>query len=145
MVIHPEPAISLPFQEAGPPVCGTIPSGGGHKSGGILPDLACPFPCPFSISSVPTGSCNHCQSLSPSDATAHTSLDAGHLEYEVAFIVDSRWHWNQLQYPIDWKGYCPKDMSWEDAMHAPHLVHQIHLQYPWKPSLQGSRRRAMPG
>lgn len=39
-------------------------------------------------------------------------------------IVDSRWRQNWLQYLINWKGYGPKDISWEDAeaMHIPYLV-----------------------
>lgn len=61
-------------------------------------------------------------------------LVQGQPEYEVAHIVDSYCRWGRLQYLVDWKGYSPEDMSWEEAeaVHTPQLVWQFHLRYSQK-------------
>lgn len=97
-------------------------------------DLHCflgPFPVELVINPVaycltlPTWMCIH--------PVFHWSLlmlvlVQGQLEYEVVLIVESRVFRECLQYLVDWKGYGPEDMFWEDAnaVHAPRLVLWFH-------------------
>ena len=60
----------------------------------------------------------------------------GHDEFMVHEILDSRRHYNRLQYLIDWEGYPPSERCWIDSVdvHAPDLVKAFHQRYPSKPS-----------
>jgi hypothetical protein len=60
-------------------------------------------------------------------------------EYEVEQILDSRVHYNRLQYFVDWKGYSPEERTWEPAAHlthAPELVAEYHRAFPRRPAPQ---------
>jgi len=61
----------------------------------------------------------------------------GEDEYELEEIMDSRLHYNKLQYRAKWKGYSPEhDKVWypaENFNHAEHTVQRFHRRYPRKP------------
>jgi len=72
-------------------------------------------------------------------------------EYELAEIVDSRLHYNKLEYRAKWTGYSPEhDKTWypADNFENAHLAKRnFHSRYPNKPHLDqtrgtGERRRA---
>ena len=57
----------------------------------------------------------------------------GHEEYEVEKILDSRHYRKQLQYLVRWKGYGPKDDSWEPVKNlsgAKELITEFHQAHP---------------
>ena len=60
----------------------------------------------------------------------------GEDEYELDEIIDSRLHYNQLQYRAKWKGYSPEhDKVWYPAVNfnnAEHTVQRFHRRYPRK-------------
>jgi len=61
----------------------------------------------------------------------------GEDEYELNEIIDSRLHYNKLQYRAKWKGYSPEhDKVWyptENFNNAEHTVQRFHRRYPRKP------------
>jgi len=61
----------------------------------------------------------------------------GEDEYELDEIIDSRLHYNKLQYRAKWKGYSPEhDKIWypaENFNNAEHAVQRFHRRYPRKP------------
>jgi len=61
----------------------------------------------------------------------------GEDEYELDDIIDSRLHYNELQYRAKWKGYSPEhDKVWyppENFNNAEHTVLRFHGRYPRKP------------
>jgi len=61
----------------------------------------------------------------------------GEDEYELDEIIDSRLHYNKLQYRAKWKGNSPEhDKVWypaENFNNAEHAVQQFHQRYPRKP------------
>jgi len=63
----------------------------------------------------------------------------GEEEYERDEIIDSRLHYNKLQYLDKWRGYSPEyDKFWyqaENFNHAEHTVQRCHWRYPAKPGL----------
>ena len=57
----------------------------------------------------------------------------GHEEYEVEKILDSRHYRKQLQYLVRWKGYGPKDDSWQPVKNlsgAKELITEFHQAHP---------------
>ena len=58
-------------------------------------------------------------------------------EYELDEIIDSRLHYNKLQYRAKWTGYPPEhDKVWYPASnfeHAADAIEQFHHRYPQKP------------
>jgi len=63
----------------------------------------------------------------------------GKEEYELDEIIDSRLHYNELQYRAKWKGYLPEhDKVWypaENCNNAEHTVQRFHQGYPRKPGV----------
>jgi len=63
----------------------------------------------------------------------------GEEEYELDEIIDSRLHYNKLQYRAKWKGYSPEhDKVWyptENFNNAEHTVQRFHQRYPGKPGM----------
>jgi len=63
----------------------------------------------------------------------------GEDEYELDEIIDSRLHYNKLQYRAKWKGYSPEhDKVWypaEKLNNAEHTVQRFHRRYPRKPGV----------
>jgi len=63
----------------------------------------------------------------------------GKNEYELDEIIDSRLHYNRLQYRAKWKGYSPEhDKVWypsENFNHAEHTVQRLQRRYPRKPAV----------
>jgi len=63
----------------------------------------------------------------------------GEDKYELEVIIDSRLHYNNLQYRVKWKGYSPEhDKVWypaENFNHAEHTVQRLNLGYPGKPGV----------
>jgi len=58
-------------------------------------------------------------------------------EFEVEYIVDSRYSRKKLQYLVHWKDFSVADCSWEPAhslAHSKDLVQQFHAEHPEKPS-----------
>ena len=62
---------------------------------------------------------------------------AGENEYELEEIIDSRLHYNKLQYRAKWIGYSPEhDKVWypaENFENAKDAVKHFHSRYPQKP------------
>ena len=61
----------------------------------------------------------------------------GFEEFEVQEILDSRIHYNKLQYFVDWKGYKPHECTWEPTeflKHAKDAVARFHTRHPNRPS-----------
>ena len=61
----------------------------------------------------------------------------GFEEFEVQEILDSRIHYNKLQYFVDWKNYGPHERTWEPAKflnHAKEAVARFHTRHPNRPS-----------
>jgi len=60
-------------------------------------------------------------------------------EYELDEIIDSRLHYNKLQYRANWKGYSPEhNKLWypaENFNNAEHTVQRFHRLYPRKPGV----------
>jgi len=60
-------------------------------------------------------------------------------EFELDEIIDSRLHYNKLQYQAKWKGYSPEhDKVWypaENFNNAEHTVQRFHRRYPGKPGM----------
>ena len=57
-------------------------------------------------------------------------------EFEVEYIVDSRYSRKKLQYLVHWKDFSVADRSWEPAhslAHSKDLVQQFHAKHPEKP------------
>ena len=58
-------------------------------------------------------------------------------EYEIEAIIDSRLHYNKLQYKAKWTGYDPShDQEWypsDNFSNSPELIEEFHLKYPDKP------------
>ncbi len=68
----------------------------------------------------------------------------GFQEFEVQEILDSRIHYNKLQYFVDWKGYKPHERTWEPAeflTHAKNAVARFHARHPNRPSPKDISRR----
>jgi len=63
----------------------------------------------------------------------------GEDEYELDEIIDSRLHYNKLQYRAKWKGYLPEHdkVSYpaENFNHAEHTVQRFHRCNPGKPGV----------
>jgi len=63
----------------------------------------------------------------------------GEDEYELDDIIDSRLHYNELQYPAKWKGYSLEDDKvWypaENFNNAEHAVQRFQRRYPRKPGV----------
>jgi len=63
----------------------------------------------------------------------------GEDEYELDEIIDSRLHYNKLQYRAKWKGYSPEhDKVWypaENFNNAEYTVQRFHQRYPRKPGV----------
>jgi len=63
----------------------------------------------------------------------------GEDEYELDEIIDSRLHYNKLQYRAKWKGYSPEhDKVWypaENLNNAEHTVQRFHQRYPRMPGV----------
>jgi hypothetical protein len=59
----------------------------------------------------------------------------GEPEYEVEAILDSRRHYNRLQFLVSWKGYGREENSWtnEEDVHAPDLVQEFYQRHPGAP------------
>ena len=60
----------------------------------------------------------------------------GQEEYEVEEILDSRIHYNKLQYLVKWMGYPHLDNQWlpkDDVARSQDLVGLFHKIYPNKP------------
>jgi len=59
--------------------------------------------------------------------------------YELDEIIDSRLHYNKLQYRAKWKGHSPEhDKVWypaENFNNAEHAVQRFHRRYPGKPGV----------
>jgi len=75
----------------------------------------------------------------------------GEPEYELEEIIDTRLHYNKLQYRAKWTGYSPEhDKTWypaENFKNADLAKRNFHSRYPNKPNLDqtrgtGERRRA---
>lgn len=57
----------------------------------------------------------------------------GSVEYEVEEILDSRFHWNKLQYLIKWKGYPSEENTWEleeNLKRAQDAIATFHAAHP---------------
>src|ERR1700712_4394000 len=67
----------------------------------------------------------------------------GENEYELDEIIDSRFHYNKLQYRAKWKGYSPvHDKVWysaENFNNAERSVQQFRERYPLKPGMGKSQ------
>ena len=67
----------------------------------------------------------------------------GEPEYELEDIVDSRLHYNRLQYRAKWTGYSPEhDKTWypaENFDNALLAIQRFHTRYPGKPRLGRDR------
>jgi len=67
----------------------------------------------------------------------------GEPEYELEEIVDSRLHYNKLQYRAKWTGYSPEhDRTWYPAdnfENADLAKRNFHSRYPSKPHLDSTR------
>ena len=67
----------------------------------------------------------------------------GEEESEVETIMDSRLHYNRLQYLVKWRGYdAPTRQSTSDLKHSSDLVRQFHQLWPdrpWPAALAGAR------
>jgi hypothetical protein len=65
--------------------------------------------------------------------------------YKVEGILDSRYHYSNLQYLVLWEGYSTSEASWEFAKNvsAPAMLARFHSAYPTKPGpqLRAPRRR----
>jgi len=63
----------------------------------------------------------------------------GEDEYELDEIIDSRLHYNKLQYRAKWQGYSPEyDKVWypaENFNNAEYRVQRFHRRYPRKPGV----------
>jgi len=63
----------------------------------------------------------------------------GEEEYELDEIIDSRLHYNKLQYRAKWKGYSPEHdkvgYPAENFNNAEHTVQRFHQRYPRKPGV----------
>jgi len=61
----------------------------------------------------------------------------GEDEYELDEIINSRQHYNKLQYRAKWKGYSPEhDKVWYPAKNfnnTEYAVQRFHRRYPGKP------------
>src|SRR5438876_4512068 len=87
-------------------------------------------------------SCQHASWMHSTSAT--TVVVEGFEEFEVEEILDSRIHYNKLQYFVDWKGYKPHDCTWEPAeflKHAKNAVAHFHTHHPNWPSPKDIPRR----
>ena len=62
-------------------------------------------------------------------------LVEGNEEYEVEEILDSRMHYNRLEYLIKWKGYNAGHNSWAvyRDVHALDAIAEFHRQHPSAP------------
>jgi hypothetical protein len=60
------------------------------------------------------------------------TLVDGEEEYEVEAILDSRMHYNRLEYLVKWKGYDESHNRWEvhTQVHAKPKIAQFHCKYP---------------
>ena len=73
-------------------------------------------------------------------------------EYEIEAIIDSRLHYNKLQYKAKWTGYDPShDQEWypsDNFSNSPELIEEFHLKYPDKtrarPTLSQRQTRNFP-
>ena len=57
-------------------------------------------------------------------------------EWEVDFIVDSRYKNRRLEYLVHWKGYDDSDRTWEPREHLSHakdVVRDFHISHPAAP------------
>jgi len=63
----------------------------------------------------------------------------GEHKYKLDEIIDSRLHYNKLQYRAKWRGYSPEhDKVWypaENFNNAEHTVQRFHRRYPGKPGI----------
>ena len=63
----------------------------------------------------------------------------GEDEYQRDEIINSRLHYNKVQYRAKWKGYSPEyDKVWylaEGFNHAEHAVQRFHQRYPVTPGV----------
>ena len=57
-------------------------------------------------------------------------------EYEVEFVVDSRYKGKRLEYLVHWKGWSETDRNWEPVSNlgnAADAVHDFHASHPSAP------------
>ena len=57
-------------------------------------------------------------------------------EYEVEFVVDSRYKGKRLEYLVHWKGWSETDRTWElvsNLGNAADAVHDFHASHPLAP------------
>jgi hypothetical protein len=61
-----------------------------------------------------------------------TTLIDGEDKYEVEAILDSRMHYNCLEYLVKWKGYDESNNQWEEhtQLHAKSKIVQFHRKHP---------------
>ena len=65
-------------------------------------------------------------------------------KYEVEEILDSRIHYNKLQYLVKWMGYPHSDNQWlpkDDVTRSQDLVSLFHKIYPNKPDKSDIKKR----
>ena len=63
-------------------------------------------------------------------------LIAGHEEWEIDFLKDSRFRRRQLQYLVHWHGFDDSEDSWEPASqlrHARSVIRDFHRLHPSRP------------
>ena len=68
----------------------------------------------------------------------------GQLEYEVAWLLDSKIERWRLKYLVDWVGYGPEELTWEpveNMVHAADAVADFHREYPLRPSPKDQPRQ----
>ena len=109
-----------------------------------LPDLFCIHPV-FHVTLLKTDVTNPFpgRSTDPPEPV----LVNGKEEFEVESILDCRKRRNQVQFLVKWKGYGPKENSWEPErnIHAKRLIRTFKDSHPLKMTRLGIRRLPIGG